>query len=109
MGNRDLRRLYKQQNCWSDKTAPRHKHSYTKHAIMQLLSADGLITYYDAMFCEHCHSFRCIPKPHNVSGFISDPTTIDVNLSIMRFRTSHNLRIGFSDLTFIDEGRFSSK
>lgn len=106
MGNTKIRRLCTNQNKWTDPNSKKHKHSFTKHAIMCLHTADGFVHYYDVMCCTQCHSFRSIPKEHNASGIFIRKEDIDLSLPVLVFRTSHKMRIGFSDLTFVAEKWF---
>lgn len=103
MGNTKLRRLYTEQTRWTDFNSPRHKHSFSRHAVMCLYSVDDIVKYFDVMCCTQCHSFKCISKEHNISGLITDLADIDRSLPLLVFHTSHNARIGFSDLEFVEE------
>lgn len=101
MGNAKINRLIKQYCRWSDKTAPRHKHNYTVHAVAQLRRDDGFTVrfeYYDVMKCEHCNSFITIPKEFSVYGFIGD-TLINNDLPIIKLRTGSKYRMGLLGAT----------
>ena len=100
-----IRRLYASQNKWTDPNSKKHKHKhrFAKHAIVCLQTADGFVHYYNVMCCTQCHSFKSIPKEHNASGILIRKEDIDLKIPILVFRTSHKMRIGFSDLTFVAE------
>lgn len=93
MGNAKIRRLIREQRRWTEHTAPIHKHDFSKHAIVCVKSADGFVGHYDAKCCFYCHSFKD-------AVFTTEP---DNSLPMLIYETSHNFRIGFSDLTFTEE------
>lgn len=93
MGNAKIRRLIKEQRKWTEWTATAHKHDFSKRAIVCVKSADKIISYYVARCCLYCHSFKD-------AVFTAEP---DQSTPMLTYKTSHNFRIGFSDLVFIDE------
>lgn len=96
MGSTKLRRLLNNESKWVDKDAPRHKHDYSEHTIVQLRNVDK-VSYYDVMKCKRCNSFKAISKPMSAMGFIGN--TYDGDLPILKLYRSHKWIIGFSGAT----------
>ena len=96
MGSTKLRRLFKSECKWTDKTAKKHKHIFNIHAIMQLRNMNNHLSYYDIMKCEFCNSFISIPKEGAINGFIKDDK-YDKNLPMIKLYKSHKYTIGFDD------------
>ena len=93
MGNAKIRRLIKEQRKWTEHTAPIHKHDFSKQVIVCVKSADGFVGYYTGTCCLYCHSF-------DDAVFTTEP---DKSMPMLTYKTSHNFRIGFSDLVFVEE------
>ena len=96
MGKAKIRRILSSESKWIDKDAPRHKHNYSTHAVVQLRNVDK-VSYYDVMKCSKCNSFKTIPKPTSAMGFIGD--TYKGDLPILRLYSSHKWIMGFSGST----------
>lgn len=94
MGKAKIKRILSSESKWVDKDAPRHKHNYSNHAVVQLRNVDN-ISYYDVMKCSECSSFKTIPKPGSISGLIGG--TYSGDLEIIRLYSSHKWRLGFAD------------
>lgn len=99
MGNTKLRRLINQQQKWTDKTALKHRHRFSIHTLLQLRHADtGRYTYYNIMKCNRCNSFKSIPSPGAIDGFIADISNIDLTLPVLKMYTPHRNLIGWTDI-----------
>lgn len=96
MGNTKIRKLLEKERRWNDKNAPKHKHSFTVHAIVQLTDGKDSVSYYDVMKCEHCNSFEAIPKEKNNLGLITD-NNIDKSLPIIKLKKPQKWIIGFAN------------
>lgn len=96
MGHTKLRKLFKQECKWTDKTTKRHKHIFNTHAVMQLRNMSNEVAYYDVMKCEHCNSFVSIPKEGAINGYISGGV-YDKTLPMIKLYRTHKYTIGFDD------------
>ncbi|MGN0438759.1 MAG: hypothetical protein ACI4F4_09575 [Lachnospiraceae bacterium] len=72
MGKLYLRKTAKAEGCWTDTTAPKHKHNYSIESNVELSQPDG-IYYFHVMKCAYCSSFRCIPTEASMHGYIPKP------------------------------------
>ena len=98
MGKAKIRKLCNEQTQWKVKGFPKHKHDYSLHAYVCIEYANGMVCYFEVMACTVCKSFKCISQEHNISGLITDLKQMDKNLPIIHFKSSRNIRIGFSNL-----------
>lgn len=96
MGHTKLRKLFKQECKWTDKSAKRHKHIFNTHTIMRLRNMDNQISYYDVMKCEYCNSFMSIPKEGAINGYIKN-NEFDKSLPMIKLYRTHKFTIGFDD------------
>lgn len=98
MGNTKLRRLISQEQKWVDKSTLKHRHRYCIQTLVQLRHADtGWYTYHNVMKCNRCNSFKSIPSPGAIDGFISDNSKIDLTLPVIKLYTSHKHILGWKD------------
>lgn len=98
MGNTAVRRYINQIIKWSDKTAPRHKHSFTVEACVELLQEGYVgVSYYHVMKCEKCNSFRGISKQGAVNGYV--PSKID-GIPLITLYKSHKT-LGFEGAEYV--------
>ena len=98
MGYTQIRRLCKNEARWTDKSASKHKHIFSVHAVARLKRSDGRCEYFDVMKCKHCNSFKGIPREGSSSGFISGDN-YESGLPIIKLKSSHSYIIGFKDAT----------
>ena len=98
MGNAKIRRLCHSEAKWTDKTAVRHRHSYTVHAVARIEYTDT-VAYFDVMRCNLCNSFKGIPRPGSVCGILGTDLNLNMDLPVIRLKSSRGMRIGFNDLT----------
>ena len=94
MGYAQLRKIYKSETKWTDKTANKHKHDFCVHAIVRLRHLESGTDYYDVMKCKHCNSFRSMPKEGAINGFISG-RDYNGELPLIKLKTSHKYIIEF--------------
>lgn len=92
MGNNGLRNYLHKESRWTDKFASKHKHNYCIEANVEL-SHPICTLYFHVMKCEHCNSFRSIPKQGSVTGMIEAPIK---DLPTIRLYKTHKT-IGFRD------------
>ena len=94
MGHTKLRRLFKQECKWTDKTAKKHKHIFNVRSVMRLRNMLDDVEFYDVMKCKYCNSFISIPKEGAINGFIKDKN-YDKTLPMIKLYRSHKYTIGF--------------
>lgn len=95
-----LRRLIAQSTKWTDKSADRHRHDFSVHAVVKMRSK-GYVRFYDVMKCSTCSSFHCIGKEGNVSGLLKE-SEVDCSLPVIILERNH-FAIGFNDASLIVE------
>lgn len=85
MGKNDLRKYLYEEQRWSDKTAPKHKHNYIIEVNVEVAQPNGVF-YFHAMKCEFCNTFKCIPEEGAITGYIKKPIE---NIPTLKLYKSH--------------------
>ena len=98
-GHLGYRKIIKRDTTWIDKNTEKHKHDFAIHSILKQITPKGRVEYFNIMKCNQCNSFKSIPKPGSVQGFIGDKLTEnEKKLPLIIGYKKHEYLIGFYDI-----------
>ena len=103
MGHLKLRKIIKRDTIWIEKNRKKHKHNFVQPYILEEISPNKDLNYYNILKCDACNSFKSIPEPGNISGFIfGNLTEEQKQIPVIRGIKKHNYLIGFYDIEKIE-------
>ena len=100
MGSQQLRKIIRKMQRFTDKSAPRHKHNYSIHAIARVRTKRNDLHYYEVMKCKYCSSFEAISHQGAPNGLIlfNELHHIDKSLPVINLTTNHDFIDNFSSV-----------
>ena len=102
MGNNEVRKLIANEQRWTDKTVPKHKHDYNIEVNVEFAQPRGVF-HFHALKCTRCSSFISIPKEGSAIGLIKEPIA---GLPTIKLNSTHKT-LSFKDAKLI-EGCFTN-
>lgn len=106
MGHLHLRKIIKKNTNWIEKNTEKHKHEYNIPYILKAINPNKKTSYYRILKCTECNSFKSVPSPGNVSGFIgfniNELNKEEKKLPIIIGYKKHEYLIGFYDIEKIE-------
>lgn len=99
MGHLHLRKIYKDETMYKDKSAVKHKCDYTVRCLLKIIDYDKEIKYFNVLKCNQCLSFKSISEPGNIRGaLLTDLTDEHRKLPLIVGRTRHYYNVVFKSL-----------
>lgn len=106
-----MRKFFEDRTIWKDKTAPKHKHNYKIHHILEV-KYPNRPCYYNVLKCDSCYGFKTISEEHNINGCILKPLTEEQKKLPFIHAKKHNYYMdigGYDEIVFPDGKTFGKK
>lgn len=99
MGHLHLRKIYKEETMYKDKSADRHKCDFSIHCLLKAVDDEKRYKCYNVMKCSTCLSFKSISEPGNIQGCVlEDLTDEQKELPVIKGHCKHYYSVVFAKL-----------